>query len=122
MDKSLFRARLRIRTFIGTLAATALTLLAAPAFAVDIADAYAHAQENDPVLSAAHAGYRANRELVPQARSGLLPKLNLGGNLSRNKRSFPGAVVQDTNPTSPTFGRMMELPSQTYTDRAWQAQ
>ena len=60
--------------------------------------------------------------MVPQARSGLLPKLFLGGNLSRNKRSFPGATVQDTNPTSPTFGRMMDFPSQTYTDRAYQAQ
>ena len=122
MDKTPFRARLRIRAAIGAFAAAALTLLAAPAFAVDIADAYAHAQQNDPVLSAAQAGYRANRELVPQARSGLLPKLFLGGNLSRNKRSFPGATVQDTNPTSPTFGRMMDFPSQTYTDRAYQAQ
>ena len=122
MDKTHSRARLRSLPRLGALAAALLTLHAVPATAVDIADAYAHAQQNDPVLSAAQAGYRANREMVPQARSGLLPKLILGGTVSRSKRTFPGAVVQDTNPTSPTFGQMMALPSQTYTNRSWQAQ
>ncbi len=122
MDTTPLRSRLRIRTSIGVFAAAALPLLAAPAFAVDIADAYAHAQSNDPVLSAAQAGYRANREMVPQARSGLMPRLSLGGTLSRNERSFPGAAAQDLDPTSPTFGQLRQLPSQNYTDRAWQAQ
>ena len=122
MDKMSCRARLRVLPRIAAFTAATLALQALPASAVNIADAYAHAQQNDPVLSAAEAGYRANREMVPQARSGLLPKLNLGGNLSRNERSFPGAVMQDTDPASPTFGQVRELPSQTYTDRAWQAQ
>ena len=122
MDKTPCRARLRILPCIGAFAAATVALQAAPAAAVDIAEAYAHAQENDPVLSAAQAGYRARKEMVPQARSGLLPKLNLGGTTSRNKRSFPIPPMQDTNPGSPTFGQLVEIPSQVYNEHVWQAQ
>lgn len=94
----------------------------APAAAVNLADAYADAKRNDPVLSAAKAGYQARRQLVPQARAGLLPKLNLSGSTSKNKRSFPVPAQLDVNPNSPTFGQVVEIPDQTYNEHVWQVQ
>ena len=114
-----WRALRRLLQCIVCGAALAHATLAA---AVNIADAYADAKRNDPVLSAAQAGHQARRQLVPQARAGLLPKLNLSGSTSRNKRSFPVPPVQDLNPNSPTFGQVVDIPDQTYNEHVWQVQ
>ena len=97
-------------------------MLSAPATAVNLADAYADALRNDPVLSAAQAGTQARRQLVPQARAGLLPRLSLGGSTSQNKRSFPVPPTLDVNPNSPTFGQVVDIPTQTYNEHSWQVQ
>ena len=103
-------------------AATATLLLAAaPANAIDIADAYRDALQNDPVLGAAEASYEARKELIPQARSNLLPKMSFVASTSRNERTFPVPPRFDFNPDSPTFGTVAEVEDQNFTDRQWAA-
>ncbi|MDM8348441.1 TolC family outer membrane protein [Pseudomonas sp. sp1636] len=48
----------------------------------DLVTVYQEAANNNADLAAARADYRARREVVPQARSGLLPNLSAGANLS----------------------------------------
>ncbi len=101
------------------LAAVCVPVLAVSA---DLEIAYRDARDNDPVLAAVEAGYAAQRQAIPQARSGLLPRMSLAGNTSQNRRSFPIPPVLDTNPGSPTFGQMVEIPAQSYNEHGWQAQ
>lgn len=102
--------------------AVLLCLRAVTATAVDIAGAYSDALENDPVLGAAEAGFEATRELVPQARSNLLPKLNLSASTTWNERSFPVEPRLDFNPDSPTFGTVGPVADQNFNERQWAAQ
>ncbi len=92
------------------------------ASAANLADAFADAHQHDPVLGTAKAGFKARQQILPQARAGLLPRISLSGTTSRNKRSFPVPPVQDTNPNSPTFGQLVDIPIQAYNDHGWQAQ
>ena len=115
-------ARLPVASLLCAQICLAALLMAPPATAIDIADAYNDARKNDPVLSGAKAGFEAQKQLVPQARAGLLPKLTIGGTTSRNKRSFPVPPVMDQDPRSPTFGQLVEIPSQVYNDHGWQVQ
>ncbi|WP_300651371.1 TolC family outer membrane protein [Pseudomonas sp.] len=48
----------------------------------DLVTVYQEAANNNADLAAARADYQARREVVPQARSGLLPNLSAGANLS----------------------------------------
>ena len=102
-------------------AAVALLLATAPAYAIDIADAYRDALENDPVLGAAEAGYEARKELIPQARANLLPKMSFSASTSWNERSFPVPPRLDFNPDSPTFGTIAPVADQNYNERQWSA-
>lgn len=61
-----------------------LALFARPLVAADLAEVYADAKANDPVVGAARANYLAQRESVPQARAGLLPNVNAGSNVNRS--------------------------------------
>lgn len=97
-----------------------LCVIAAPASATDMAEVYADALENDPVLGAAVATFDARRELVPQARSGLLPNITISGSSDWNERSFPIGPIQDTNPSSPTFGQFFTIPDQNFNSHSWQ--
>ncbi len=45
------------------------------AHAVDLIDIYRDALSQDPVYSDARYTYEANKELLPQARAGLLPSV-----------------------------------------------
>ena len=47
---------------------------------------YDAAKVNDPVLRAAEANYHARSEILPQARSALLPSIALQGSTSENQR------------------------------------
>lgn len=60
-------------------------LLTAPSYAADLLEVYREALTDDPQFSAARAAYQAGQEVVPQARAGLLPFLNLTGNVNRNE-------------------------------------
>ena len=108
-------------SFILRSTAVALFLAAAPARAIDIADAYRDALENDPVLGAAEASYEARKELIPQARANLLPRMNLSGSTSWNERSFPVPPRLDFNPDSPTFGTVAPVADQDYNEHQWAA-
>ncbi|WP_296216839.1 TolC family outer membrane protein [Pseudomonas sp. UBA2684] len=77
----------------------------------DLVTVYQEAANNNADLAAARADYQARREVVPQARSGLLPNLSAGANLSdtrtaidspANTSSRSGTVYQ-ANLSQPLF-------------------
>ncbi|MGE8496578.1 MAG: TolC family outer membrane protein [Pseudomonas sp.] len=77
----------------------------------DLISVYQEAANNNADLAAARADYRARREVVPQARAGLLPNLSAGANLSdtrteidspANTVSRSGTVYQ-ANLSQPLF-------------------
>jgi len=69
-------------------------LFAAPQIrAEDLLQIYREAQQNDPTLAAARASWAATQELVPQARSALLPTVN--GAASANLNNFSETIRTD---------------------------
>lgn len=92
-----------------------------PAYPEDLIEVYEAAVDHDPVLGANQASFRARQEAVPQARSQLLPSVTAGASTTWTERSFPIPPVQDTNPTSPTFGQLIDIPDQEFNEHAWQA-
>jgi outer membrane protein len=77
----------------------------------DLVTVYQEAANNNADLAAARADYEARREVVPQARAGLLPNLSAGANLSDTRtqidspsvtRSRSGTVYQ-ANLSQPLF-------------------
>ena len=102
--------------------ATALLGLATNAFAVNFADVYQAAVENDPVLGAAQQDYAAREEVVPQTRAGLLPSINLNGSTAYNRLEYPDGRFIDTDPASPSFGQLRGIDGQDYNTHGWQAQ
>ncbi|MDP3817189.1 TolC family outer membrane protein [Pseudomonas sp.] len=77
----------------------------------DLVTVYQEAANNNADLAAARADYEARREVVPQARAGLLPNLSAGANLSDSRtqidspsvtRSRSGTVYQ-ANLSQPLF-------------------
>lgn len=89
--------------------------------AEDLVQVYEAALDHDPVLGANRAGYEARKEAVPQARSQLMPSITAGATTTWTERSFPVPPIQDTNPTSPTFGQLVDIPDQEFNEHAWQA-
>jgi len=79
---------------------------------------YESAKEHDALLRATRAGVAATEQIVPQARSALLPSLGASASTVWNEREFPGAIISD--PTSPFFGQ--EIPDQDFNDHGWSAQ
>jgi len=82
--------------------AVAALFVAAPARAEDLLQIYREAQVNDPTLAAARASWSATQELMPQARSGLLPNVSAAGaanvnNYSTNVRSDPPLDINNRN-------------------------
>lgn len=97
---------------------TAVFILAQGSYAEDLADVYNSAKDNDASLRATRAGFDATRQAVPQARAGLLPRLNASASSSWTDRQFPGSAIPD--PSSPFFG--LEVPDQNFNDHGWNAQ
>ena len=60
-------------------AALALALQPCAASAEDLLQVYRDAVRNDPALASAQANWEATQELVPQARAGLLPNVQVTG-------------------------------------------
>ena len=58
---------------------------APPSAKTDLVTVYQEAAANNADLAAARADYQARREVVPQARAGLLPNLSAGADLSDNR-------------------------------------
>lgn len=64
--------------------------------AADLLDVYRLAQANDPAWAAAQAAHRANLEQVPQARAGLLPNVELSGNVFQNRQRIESPLFNDS--------------------------
>src|SRR5689334_9317037 len=112
-----------MRNFLLTVAAAAIGCgFATHATAANVAEVYQAALDNDPVLGAAQQDYAARGEIVPQARAGLLPNVNLNATTSYNRLEYPKGVLVDTNPSSPTFGQLRGIPGDEFNDHTWQAQ
>ncbi|SFC17033.1 outer membrane protein, protease secretion system [Polaromonas sp. OV174] len=71
---------------LALLVALACAPLCAPAWALDLSQAYQAAMEQDATIRATRAATAAKRERLPQARSQLLP--NLSASASRNRNSL----------------------------------
>ncbi len=76
------------------LAALAGALVAAPAWSIDLLQAYDTALTQDATVRAARAAADAGRERLPQARAQLLPNLSFSGSRFNNNlnRSQPNAL------------------------------
>src|SRR3989338_873459 len=77
----------------------------------DLVTVYQEAAANNADLAAARADYEARREVVPQARAGLLPNLSAGANLSDTRTqvdspsitSSRSGTVYQANLSQPLF-------------------
>lgn len=72
------------RKLIALLLALPAAFAAVPAAGEDLMDIYRQAQLADPSLAAARASWLATQERAPQARSGLLPNVNLSASANAN--------------------------------------
>src|SRR4051812_23397514 len=72
-----------------------------PAHAEDLLQIYRDARANDPSLAAAQANWQATQERVPQARSLLLPNVNVTA--AANGNVFDASL--HTNPRTDINGR-----------------
>ena len=100
MSKYLFDHRLILEFFL----ICSFMLAGSTAWATNLEDVYLAAKRHDPVLGAARADYSATRQIVPQARSQLLPNVAVGAQTNWNEREFP---VSNTD--------------QEFNDNGWQA-
>lgn len=64
---------------------TLALLVASPSYGLDLAEAYAKAQSNDPAWSAARNTWQAEDMTTDMGRAGLLPSLVISGSLSKTE-------------------------------------
>ena len=78
--------------------ASSLTLLASPAFAIDLMQSYIDARQNDPTLAITDSRNAISQEGVVQSRSALLPQISagVGANHISSDTTYP------YNPANPT--------------------
>ena len=91
-----------------TLLFVCLSAIAWQTDAANLDDIYRLAQQNDAVYASAQAAYKAGMEALPQARSLLLPSVNLSADLnhydtdtnisSRKTYTSPGVTLSLTQP------------------------
>ncbi|MDZ7685141.1 MAG: TolC family protein [Gammaproteobacteria bacterium] len=98
-------------TFATTLTTPSLTL------ATSLADIYELAVENDPQIAAARASYKAQSEVVPQARAGLLPSVSASVSTTQTKRTSP-EFIEDAS--APGGFRVINQ-TQNFNDNSWSA-
>ena len=105
---------MRIRPVLSVLT-LALGMAQTPAFALDLAEAYAKARQNDPNWSAARNNYEAEQQTVNIGRGGLLPTLAISGSMSEN--SFkpdmavpPATTTSDVDFQSIQYGAKLTQP------------
>lgn len=87
------------RTFLATLL---LGAALRSAQADSLHEIYQLAQERDPTLRAAAAARNAAVEVKPQSRSGVLPSIGIGGDVSRNVYDERNPAPGISNPTYST--------------------
>jgi outer membrane protein len=61
---------------------------ASSAQAADLLQVFLDAQQQDPTLAAARAGWAATQEALPQGQAGLLPSISLAANTTYNKATL----------------------------------
>jgi len=72
-----------VKTATGAIVAALLAACAAPAFALDLLQAWRDALANDAQVASARSQLEATRERVPQARSQLLPAVGASAGMNR---------------------------------------
>ena len=82
-----------------------ITLAGSTAWATNLEDVYVASKGHDPVLGAARADYASTQQIVPQARSQLLPNVAVGAQTNWNEREFVNSGLE-----------------QEFNDNSWQAQ
>ena len=105
--------RKMLKRTLEILIAAAMSASLSGAAAEDLIQIYRDALASDPVLASAKATWEATQELVPQARAGLLPAVNLAANA--NEQDF-----NDRLRTDPTTTIHERFPSYAYTVSASQ--
>lgn len=70
-----------------------VAFLTTPIYGMDLMEIYRQALENDPSFKAAYTTFMSKTEIIPQARSALLPQLTVGaqGSLNYLDVDVPGA-------------------------------
>lgn len=100
---------MRIRPVLSGLA-LALGMAHSSAFALDLAEAYAKARQNDPNWSAARNNYEAEQQSVAIGRGGLLPTLGLSGSFSENEFESDLGAAASTDFQSTQYGAKLTQP------------
>lgn len=98
LGRSPFLSNLRpmrqmIRSCLAAAVLAAGLVAAAPVRAEDLLQVYQEADQNDPTLAAARANYQATLEVVPQARSALLPNVDLSAQANVNR--YDASIFSD---------------------------
>lgn len=84
--------------------------LASPmAGAEDLLDVYRLAQQSDPTLRAAEAGYQAALQAKPQAKAPLKPQINASAGIEKHDQTFA-----DTDPNTSAFFRDSKFTRKNY--------
>jgi len=83
----------RVRWWLLISVAFIVPVLPAYAYALDLVEALALAQKNDPVFLAAQANYQADQQLLGQARADLLPYVSATANQALNDRVTNGTPL-----------------------------
>ena len=102
-----------LKRTLAILIATAMSASLSGAAAEDLIQIYRDALASDPVLASARSTWTATLELVPQARAGILPAVNLVANASEQD-------FNDRLRTDPTTTIHERFPSYAYTVSASQ--
>ena len=102
-----------LKRALAILIAAAMSAPLSGAAAEDLIQIYRDALASDPVLASARATWTATLELVPQARAGILPAVNLAANA--NEQDF-----NDRLRTDPTTTIHQRFPTYAYTVSASQ--
>lgn len=100
---------MRIRPVLSGLA-LALGMAHSPVFALDLSEAYAKAQKNDPRWSAARNNYEAEQQSVTIGRGALLPSLAAYGSFSENEFESDLGTAANTDFESTQYGAKLTQP------------
>ena len=87
----------------------AIIFTGTPLFAADLMDIYREALSQDPVYASARYAYEAGKEVLPQARAGVLPSINLAAGMNRNHRETEGFSSLDYTGRSYTLSLSQPL-------------
>ena len=101
---------MKIRSSVTRIAPLFVALVTGtPVLAADLLDIYRDALSRDPVYASARYSYDAGKEVLPQARAGVLPSISLAAGMNRNHRATEGFSNLDYNAHSYTLSLSQPL-------------